>query len=367
MICGGGLAGIEGLLRLRRLAGSEVDIALVGAADVLVYRPQTVTEAFDPATARRYPIARILADTGVRWERDQLSWVDRGRRIVHTGDGREIAYDALLLAVGAREVPPSPHVRLFTDRNAAEYRRVLDDVAGGRIESLVFVQQTGPSWMLPIYELALLTTQHAREHHRRVDVSIVVPDPRPLPALGAQAGALMTGLLSDAGITLYTAAQAHVQSARRVELLPSATLLHPDAIVALPTITGPNVRGIPGYAEDRFLHVDEYCRVRHTDGRIFAAGDATDLPVKHGGVGTQQADTAAAGIAHLAGRGPLPDPLRPIVNATLITADGPRYLSAQLISGQGWHTRLYEQPPWNPTDKLVAAELGDHLDRLESL
>jgi hypothetical protein len=55
------------------------------------------------------------------------------------------------------------------------------------------------------------------------------------------------------------------------------------------------------------------------------------------------------------------------VNAALVTADGPRYLSAHLIAGQGWHTRIYEQPPWNPADKLVAAELGDYLRLLESL
>ena len=42
---------------------------------------------------------------------------------------------------------------------------------------------------------------------------------------------------------------------------------------------------------------------------MFAAGDATDFPVKHGGLGAQQADTAAAGIAHLAGTGERPAPL----------------------------------------------------------
>ena len=34
---------------------------------------------------------------------------------------------------------------------------------------------------------------------------------------------------------------------------------------------------------------------------VFAAGDAADFPVKQGGIGTQQADVAAAGIAALAG------------------------------------------------------------------
>ena len=358
---------MEGVLRLWRLAGDEVDIALISPADELVYRPGTVSEPFERVPARRYPTATIVADTGARWERDSLSWIDRGRRIVHTEDGREVFYDALLLAIGARELPPSQHVRVFTGRDGgAGYARVVDDVTAGRVENIVFVQKPGAAWVLPLYELALLTAHHARSHSRRLELSIVIADRQPLPALGPEAGALMTGLLADAGIALYTETEALIRSPRRVLLKPSGKQLHPDVVVMLPSLIGPNVRGIPGYAEDRFLHVDEYCRVRHSGGHIYAAGDATDLPVKHGGLGAQQADTAAAGIAHLAGCGPAPEPLRPVVDATLLTADGPRYLSAQLIAGRGWHTQLHDQPPWGTAAKVVAAELASYLRGLDA-
>jgi sulfide:quinone oxidoreductase len=365
-ICGGGIAGIEGLLRLHRLAGSEVDIALVSPAEQFVYRPMTVLEPFEAEPARRYPIARVVADTGARWERDRLSWVDRGRRLVHTDDGRQIAYDALLLAIGARELPPSPHVTVFTGRDGGQlYRRVVADLDAGRLTRVAFVLPAGTSWPLPLYELALLTARHAQEHGRAPDLSVIIPDDHPLPALGSAAGDLVTDLLADAGITLHTGARTRILSPRRLELAPDGPTLHPELIVSVPAITGPNIRGIPGYAADRFIHVDEYCRVRHTDGHIFAAGDATDQPVKHGGVGAQQADTAAAGIAHLAGVAPAPDPVRPTMDATLYTGAGPRYLSAHLIAGHGWHTALHESPPWAASDKVVAAELGEYLRGLD--
>jgi sulfide:quinone oxidoreductase len=152
---------------------------------------------------------------------------------------------------------------------------------------------------------------------------------------------------------------------RHLILQPSGTELHPDRTVTLPTITGPNIRGIPGDAIDRFLAIDQYCRVRDTDGRIFAAGDATDLPVKHGGLGAQQADTAAAAIAHLAGVAEAPDPLRPMIRGTLLTGGKPLYMAAHLIAGHGWRTEIYEQPPWPMDDKVVAVELGPYLSRIK--
>jgi sulfide:quinone oxidoreductase len=112
--------------------------------------------------------------------------------------------------------------------------------------------------------------------------------------------------------------------------------------------------------------VDQYCRVRDTDGSIFAAGDATDLPVKQGGVGAQQADTAAAGIAHLAGVGDPPTPLRPVIRARLLTGGDPLYLAAHLIAGRGWQAQVFDRPPWKLEQKVVAEELGAYLDRLDA-
>ena len=99
---------------------------------------------------------------------------------------------------------------------------------------------------------------------------------------------------------------------------------------------------------------------------MFAAGDATDLTVKQGGVGAQQADTAAAGIVHLAGLGDAPQPLHPQIRATLITGGAPVYVSAHLIAGQGWRTTLHEQPPWPPDEKVIAEELGPYLRSLDA-
>ena len=49
---------------------------------------------------------------------------------------------------------------------------------------------------------------------------------------------------------------------------------------------------------------------------IFAAGDATDQPVKQGGLATQQADAAAELIAAEAGARVTPQPFRRVLRAS---------------------------------------------------
>jgi sulfide:quinone oxidoreductase len=366
LICGGGIAGIEGLLRLRRLAGEDVQLTLVSPDPNLVYRPLTVLEPFALGGARRYPIERIVADTNTRWVRDGLGWVDRDSRTAHTAGGQELAYDALLLAVGGRESAPAEGVDVFTARSGdAAFRGIVEDIDSGAIGSLAFLVPGGPSWPFPLYELALLTAHHARGSNVAPELFFITPEHRPLAAFGGDAGEAVARLLAEAGITLYAGSAIHLAGPRQVILRPQGTELHPDRIVSVPRISGPNIRGIPGDAIDRFLAVDAYCRVRGTDGRIFAAGDATNLPVKHGSLSALQADTAAAAIAHLSGAGPAPDPLVPLMRGTLFTGGTPLYVSAQLIAGQGWLAQIYDQPPWPLDDKVVAEELGPYLRSME--
>jgi sulfide:quinone oxidoreductase len=59
-------------------------------------------------------------------------------------------------------------------------------------------------------------------------------------------------------------------------------------VIALPELYGPCVRGIP-LSDHGFIRVNPYGRVPDA-GHVFAAGDATDFPVKHGGIASQQAD-----------------------------------------------------------------------------
>jgi hypothetical protein len=66
VICGGGIAGVEGLLRLRRLACDAVDVTLISPQKESVYRPLAVFEPFLGVGRRVVPCraSRLMPERG---------------------------------------------------------------------------------------------------------------------------------------------------------------------------------------------------------------------------------------------------------------------------------------------------------------
>lgn len=367
VICGGGVAALEGLLRLRSLAGDRVDVVLVAPNDEFVYRPLAVREAVAFGWTRRYQLWDVAKDGGAEWVKDILASVDPAGRRVHTGQGRQLGYDALLVAVGGRQMADVDHALTFRDAEARQvYERVVEDVEDEHARSVALVVPEGPVYPLPAYELALMMAQRAhRAAVEGLELCVVTPEPSPLAAFGGEAGNAVSGLLREAGVSLYVSSSAFSPRPRRLLLLPAGDELAVDRIIAMPRIAGPRIRGLPAAGAPGFIPIDAQCAVPGTDGRVFAAGDATAFPIKHGGVGAQQADTAAAAIAQLAGAGVEPAPFRPEIRGKLLTGGKPLYLSARLVNGQGFDSTVSESPPWPVDDKIVAAELGPYIAGLD--
>jgi sulfide:quinone oxidoreductase len=367
LVCGGGIAGLEGLLRLRRLAVDAVRITLLSPNQFLDYRPLAVVEAFAQPPAFHVPIEQIAADAEARWIPDTLHWVDRQSRVVHTGSGHRLAYDALLLALGGRPLRSEAHMDVFTSEHGPSmYRHIVEQIDDGSLRSVAFVVPDGPHWPLPLYELALMTSHHAQLRGKAVDIALITADPNPLNVFGRIASEAVRELLRDAGVHLYCSATAHMPKERQLYVSPrdrraGSAELHPDRTVTVPRITGPDVQGIPGDATHRFLPLTPWCEVSGAGNRVWAAGDGTDTPIKHGAIGAQQADTAAAGIAHLAGVGPHPKPLHPVLRGRLLTGSDPLYLFAHVIAGQGWNAEVYRHSPWSLEEEVVAEDLGRYV------
>ena len=98
--------------------------------------------------------------------------------------------------------------------------------------------------------------------------------------------------------------------------------LSADRIVSLPLARGPRLPGVPATGPYGLIPVDPYGRV---DGLpdAYAIGDATDFPLKQGGIACQQADAVAANIAARHGADVAPTRFEPVLRATLLTGDGP--------------------------------------------
>ena len=359
VVCGGGVAGLEAILRLRRLAGDRVDITLLSPSDTFRYRPWVVLEPFGEVAVRHYPISRLVQDAGCRWIRGELGWVNRAAHVAYTRAGEEVSYDAAVMALGGRELPGPPALLSFTERTAKAYQTAVESAVAERVDSIGYVAPASPCWPLPLYELALMTAARLAVAGSACALTFDEPADRPLAVFGPAAAEAIVPLFHDAGIRLRTGAAAMEHSER------VTAQSHPRRIlVTVPRIAAKSIPGLPSHPVDGFLPIDEHSRLIGGDGSVFAAGDVTQSPVKHGALAAQQADNAAAMIAFLAGAAPHPRTHHPMLRATLLTGERPIYVTAQLVGNQVVKSSATRTPRWSVPDKIAARELSRYLARV---
>ena len=365
LVAGGGVAALEAILALRELAGDRASVTLLAPGDEFVYRPLRVSEPFAYPGARRYPLDEIARDLGVERIADAFKWLDAPAGVVHTEAGAALSYDALLLALGGRMHPAFTHGLTIDDRILDEQLHgLIQDVEGGYVRSVAFVAPSPMPWPLPMYELAMMTAHRAYEMQTDVSVTIATPEDAPLAIFGSTVSDAVARLLDDAGIATITSAHSAVPAPGRVAIHPGGRALDVDRIVALPRLYGPSAPGVPGGAPGGFIPIDRHCRVCGLEN-VFAAGDATDFAIKHGGIAAQQADTAAEAIAALAGARIEPRLFHPELRAILLGAARPWYLSAHVTGGHGTSSQISDEPLWSPPTKIAARYLAPYIDSLD--
>jgi sulfide:quinone oxidoreductase len=360
LIVGGGVAALETALALSQLAPGRVATTVLAPNPDFVYRPLTVREPFAYPPATRYPLAPIVHDAGAELLADELAWVEPDRRVAHTKGGRALEYDVLVLALGARAQARYAHATTIDDRRMeATLQGLIQDVDTGYVRSIAFLSPGRMAWPLPLYELALMTAARAYDMNVALKSTIVTPEDAPLAIFGSAASEAVAELLARRQIEVVTSAYAEVPRAGHITINPGDRRLEVDRVLALPELYGPSVRGVP-LGQHGFLRVDPHGRVPDVDG-IYAAGDAVDFPVKHGGISSQQADAVAESIAALAGAPLTPTPFHPVIRGMLLTGERPLYISAHITGGHGFSSEVTDAPTWSPPSKIAARHLAPYL------
>jgi sulfide:quinone oxidoreductase len=347
VVAGAGIAGLEAVVALRGLVGHRVAPTLVAPTDEFTVRALEVLEPFGVGRAQRYPLAELAADLDVAFVRDAVARVEHAEHVVRMQSGDVLAYDVLVLAVGAFPYPAYEHGVCFQRPHEEEgFDEVVADLRAGLAESIAIVVPPGCTWTLPAYELALMTAAIVGPR----ELTLVTPEHEPLSAFGPRAGDLARELLDAAGVDLLAGVQATVPHPSVVQVT-QRTRLTCDRIVHLPLLSGPNT---PGLSCDRtgFIPVDDGFRVRGATD-VFAIGDATAGAYKQGGLAAQQADAVADQIAWRVTAERAPRPYRPVLRGLLRTADGPRYLRAEPPGGSG-SAEVSDGPLWWPASKVAA-------------
>jgi sulfide:quinone oxidoreductase len=301
VVAGGGVAGLETLLALRALAAERVALSLVAPANTFVYRPVGVEKPFSVGPAREVALSTAAQAADAAFVNATIETVEHENRVATSSAGDRLEYDALVLAVGAEARPAVANALTWDDRAARELLEgLLRDAEQGYIRRIAVLIPSGPGWPLRGYELAILIKRDVSSVWGDVEVTLVRPDPPLLAELGEDAVERVSAELERAGVGVVSAPYfgvSRIDGALFV-VLPSERL-EVDRVVALPTLRGPSVAGIPADGQG-FVDVDDQCRARGVDA-VWAAGDCASFAVKSGGFAAEQADVVATGIAAASG------------------------------------------------------------------
>ena len=334
LIAGGGVAGLETLMALHALAPSGVELTLVAPDDEFVYKPLAADELFAVQRQRNIRLSSAAKAAGSAFVAAEVVSVDWRRDVVEASTGERIPYDALVLAIGAEAAPAVDHATTWDDRSDADVLGgLLRDAEDGYSRRVAVVIPPGPVWPLRGYELALLIKLDAAGMSSDVEVTVVRPEPSPLASLERDVAEALAHELDRAGVAIAPADRAEV-----VKDDPFAVIAHPsgervqvDRVIALPSLRGRPIEGIPVDAGG-FVEVDEHCRVRGV-AHVWAVGDCTDFPLKSGGFAAEQADVAAEHIAAAAGASVEAHPFAPALHRELVGLPAGRFLQQWLTEG----------------------------------
>ena len=258
--------------RHRHRAGARVHAASAG--------PRTALHA--AGRPSQLDLERFMSEHGGRFRRTAVLGVDAEQRTLSCTTGPDERYDTLVIAVGASARPAYEHALTFgADFLACD--ELLADLAHGGPHSVAFVVPEGCTWPLPLYELALMTADEARlTNADEIRVHLVTPErsgARPLRR---------TRERRRHRVAAGSARRACIAASTRTSIAAGTSGIGPegtlavDRVVALAHLDGPRLAGLPADAHG-FIPVDEYGRVTGVDA-VYAAGDATDHPIKHGGL-----------------------------------------------------------------------------------
>lgn len=282
LVLGGGFGGLSAAHTLRREAGDEVDLLLVDAAPTFLMglRKLWILDGRSTAEAGQRPRAS-LERAGIPFRQGTVEAIDVDGRRVRV-DGDELAYDFLILALGAQPrpdlVPGSSdgNPNLYTADGAREAGARLRDLQRGR----VVIAITGLPYKCPPapYEAAFLIDDLLRRTDRRdaIQIEVLTPQPMSLPVAGPAACAVVEGGLARQGIGFRPKSKVESIDPGRV-VIEGGEAVEADLVIVVPPHRPPGVVKETGLTGDgAWVQVDAGTMATEAE-RVFAIGDLVEL------------------------------------------------------------------------------------------
>ena len=296
VILGGGVGGtLTANLLARRLRGrlksGDVSITVVDATGRHTYQPGFMYLAMGGGRPERLQRSeRGLLDARVSLVVGEVARVDEATRLVELAGGERLAYDALVIATGARIVPEaiehfaSEAHHFYTPDAAMRLRAALDAFEGGRI----VIGIAGMPYKCPPapLEVAFLIEAELRERNLRDRSELHFCSPIGRAFTIESVSDMATPILEAKGIELHTFFNVESIDAKghTIESLEGERLPY-DLLILVPPHRGQQFLIDSGLAPapGGWLPTDR--ATLQVGGRpdVFAIGDATDLPLSKAG------------------------------------------------------------------------------------
>lgn len=366
VVLGGGIGGLAAANELRRLLGREHRVVLVERGREHLFASSFLWLMV--GDRRREQVGRDLRSLlrpGVELVQAEIGQLDPERRTVTAG-GRELSYDALVIALGADLAPEAfpgyaEAAHDFFDRDgAARLADALRAFDSGR----VVVAVTALPYKCPAapYEAALLIEDVLRRRgvRGRSEVAVFTPEPQPMPVAGPVLGAAVSALLAGRQIALHTARPlTAVDPARRELVFADGARERFDLLAAVPPHRAPEVVRRSALANEKgWISVDAgTLQTRFPD--TYAIGDVTTITLSNGKP-LPKAGVFAHGEALVVAR----EIAARFVGAAGATFDGHGYCWVELGGGRAAFAEgdFYATP--DPAIRLRAPNAAWHLGKV---
>lgn len=290
VIAGGGIGGLSCARRLRRRLSAEDRITVIDPRDDFVFAPDLLWVLAGARSADQLtrPMSRMIPP-GVAHRRSRVLGLDLDARKVTTSGG-EVAYDKLVVALGAELAPDvlpgfaEAALDFYTLNGALAARDALRDLARGRV--VVLVSRVPFKCPAAPYEAALIADALLRRAGGRdaVALDVLTPEPLPMPTAGPALGHRVAAMLAERDIGLHAATTIEAIDAGERELLTAnGDRVAFDVLLGVPPHRPPEavansaLAGPTGYAP-----VDPDTLASTVDAGVHVVGDAAALPIPDG-------------------------------------------------------------------------------------
>jgi sulfide:quinone oxidoreductase len=296
LILGGGTAGTMIANKLhKRLPHDEWTITVVDRDDDHHYQPGYLFVPFGGYTPDEIVRSRHhFIHDGVELVYGEIDKVSPDDKVVHLGDGRDLAYDYLVIASGTTPRPDQtpgvlgPEWRksifdFYTLEGAEALGHALESFDHGRL--VVHISEMPIKCPVAPLEFTFLVESWLRDHGVRDRVELTYVTPLDGAFTKPVASEHLGGMLTERKVEVVTDFMVEsVDPERKVLLSYDEREVPFDLLVTVPVNMGADFVARSGLGDElNYVPVDKHTLLSTAYDNIFAVGDASNIPASKAG------------------------------------------------------------------------------------